>query len=323
VPPLSFLLTVDRRRHTACGVRPLLLVSFLIAAAACARTKSETKSSDAGSSTAAPSSAQIVARVNEVPITELDLQLRSKPPSGHTGAPPPASGPALLETVIRDELIRQRAAELGLDRDPGYQKKLQEMEAGLAAFKRREMTELFLQREINDKAAVSEQEAREYFEQHARDIRSELHVMQLLFNRDEAAARAASDEIKRGASFEEVAERRFVGLPENVKAPWDLGSLKWNQIPEAWWGVIFQMKPGDVSDVVSGEGRHWVLKLVARRELADASFDEVKPRIESVLRRKKVEERRAAVLEELRKKADVVYEKPLAVPGPAPQPTEE
>jgi parvulin-like peptidyl-prolyl isomerase len=75
--------------------------------------------------------------------------------------------------------------------------------------------------------------------------------------------------------------------------------------------VIFGMKPGQVSDVIAGEqGRFWILKLVDRREVQGATFEQVKPRIVSVLERQKLEKARTAMLEELRKKADVVYSSP-------------
>ncbi len=293
-------------------MRHLFAVFLLIAFAGCDQNKPATKRADTNLPDAAAGPAKVLARVNGVPITEIDVKLRGRTPPAHGGAAPAAPTPSgVLETVIRDELVYQRAVELGLDRDPEYMKKLQEMEAGIAAFKRREMLELFNRRELAAKAAVSDDEAKAYFEKHAGDVKSEYHVMQILISRDETAARATKAEIAKGASFEEVAKKRFPGLPETVKPPWDLGYLKWNQIPEAWWGVIFQMKPGQVSDVIAGEqGRFWILKLVDRREVQGASFEQVKPRIVSVLERQKLEKARTAILEELRKKADVVYSSP-------------
>jgi len=272
---------------------------------------SEAGPSPATSSSATAGGAKVLARVNGVPITELDVKFRSKAPSQHEGVKSDVVGPVVIETLIRDELVYQRAVELGLDKDPEYLKRVQEMEAQLATFKRRQMVDAFYAKEVHQKTEVPEAEVKAYFDRHSADIRAELHVMQLLYTRDPDAARAASDAIKGGKSFEEVAKERFKGIPPQEKAPWDLGFMKWNQLPEAWWDVVFKMKPGEVSDVISGgEQRFWVLKLVERRDNPNASFEDFKPRIISVLKRTRVEERRAELLDELKKKAKIEYVSP-------------
>lgn len=251
----------------------------------------------------------MLATVNGVPITEADVQLRSKGVPAHGGAPagaPPAR--AVLDTVIRDELVYQRAKQLGLDRDQGYLQKVAAMEAELAAFKRREMVDTFYRTEVNAKANATEAEAKAYFDAHAKEIKTELHVMQILVNKDKDAASAIRSQIQGGADFVELAKKRFPVLPPGARAPWDLGFLRWNQIPDPWRPVVFDMKPGDVSPLISGEGgRFWILKLVERRDLPDASFDVMKSRIMVVLKRQKSESRRAQLMDELRAGAKIEY----------------
>lgn len=289
------------------------LLALVLSLVACEQQPAPPKPGAGAPSSSAAAAApgdKILARVNGAPITETDVKLRSKPPTGHTGetAKPPPDPKAVLDNLVLDEIAAQRAVELGLDKDPAYQSKLREMEASLNAFKRQELSQRFFAKEVGDKAKVSDEATKKYFDEHAREIRSEYHVMQLLFTRDEAGARAASEEIKKGASFDELAKKKFPGLPESMKPPWDLGYLKWNQIPDAWWPVIFGMKPGDVSGVIAGEeSRYWVVKLVDRRELPQTSFEDMKPRIQAVLGRKQSESGRAAIVDELKKRAKVEY----------------
>jgi peptidyl-prolyl cis-trans isomerase C len=260
------------------------------------------------SASAAPTEGKVLARVNGVPITEEDVTLRSKGAPSHGSVSVGSPSKAVLETVIRDELVYQRAKELGLDHDPGYVKKVAEMEAQLAAFKRREMVDTFNRVEVTGKATVTDAEAKAYFDAHEKEIKAELHVMQILINRDEDAALDISVQLKKGADFEELAKKRFPNLPPTIKAPWDLGFLRWNQIPDAWSPAVFDLKPGATTGVISGEGgRFWILKLVERRDLPNASFEEMKPRIEAVLKREKIEQRRMSVFDDLKAKAKIEY----------------
>jgi len=149
-------------------------------------------------------------------------------------------------------------------------------------------------------------------------VRAEFHVLQILISHDDSAIDAAAAAIKGGKSFEEVAAARFSGLPAGAQKPWDLGFLRWSQIPEAWWDALFAMKPGEVSPVIrNAEGRAWILKLVERRPGPEANFTELAPRIVAVLARKRAEERRTQLFEDLKKRATIeLLAPPSGEPGP-------
>jgi parvulin-like peptidyl-prolyl isomerase len=299
------------------NIRLVLFLSCALGVAGCER--SVTPGAPGGSASVASAGsgqAEVLATVNGARITKLDLEQRMRQSGGHSSKAPPVSTAGVLDTVIRDELVRQRAVELGLDQDASYQKKLEEIQAQLAAMERRELADLFFQKEVVEKVKVSDDDARKYFEQNAAKVKTELHVFQLLYNRDEAAANAALAEIRGGASFESVAAKRFPGLQEIARKPWDLGFLRWNQMPEQWWGVVFDMEPAKVSEIIRGEdGRFWILKVVERREITDLKFEDVKPRIMAVLQRERTEARRAELFKELRDKAKIDYAAGSAPPA--------
>jgi peptidyl-prolyl cis-trans isomerase C len=263
---------------------------------------------------------KVLASVNGVPITELDVQIRLRGPGSHGGPSSPVPTPAVVETVVREELLRQRALELGLDRDPTYKQKHDEMLGQLTAFERRELGELYYQNAIGNAPRLTDEDAKRYFDENASTIRAELHIEQILFRRDDAGARAALEEIKGGKSFEEVAAAKFPPqAAAGEKKPWDLGWMRWNQMPDQWWGVVFALKPGEVSNIIlGGEARLWILKVVERRDNGSITFDEAKPRIMNALERKRSEETRAKSLQELRDKAKIVYTDPALAPPAAP-----
>jgi len=255
----------------------------------------------------------IVARVNGSPITEFDLRQESR---GHAGSEPMgAQRSANLETVVRNELLAQYAVEQGIDQDPLFLERMARADALYRAARRRELADVLFRRSIIDKASVSEDEARTYYQNNELRMKVELHVLQIM-TRDEGQARKALAEIKGGAAFDQVAAKQFDKLPENAGKPWDLGFLRWRQLPPAWRSIAYDLKPGTTSDVIKGEGnRFWIINVVERREDSTATFDTLKPILIDDLKSQTIEKERSRLTEELRKKATVVVEERPAQPA--------
>lgn len=214
----------------------------------------------------------------------------------------------VLDGIIRDELIYQRAVALGHDADPGYQSALSLAMVQINAYKRKKLAEVFFRREVTEKAIVSDGEAQAYFAKNALRIRAELHVQQILV-RKEAEIKTILKELKQGASFASVARRQFPNLPNlpNLpREPWDLGYLTWNQMPESWRNVVYDLKPGEHSGIIRGPNRRfWIVNLVERRENSNLGFADVEKQIKNLLKDAKVEQLRAKTLRDLRDKARI------------------
>ena len=91
-------------------------------------------------------------------------------------------------------------------------------------------------------------------------------------------------------------------------APWDLGYLRWKQIPESWRNVNYDLNEGEVSGVIRGpNNRFWIIKLIDRRENTKTTFESIKPTILQVLKTEKVEELREKTDKDLRARASIVY----------------
>jgi parvulin-like peptidyl-prolyl isomerase len=296
----------------------LLLAGLLAATAASCGSADKEPAGDrppAESAAAAEVPDDALALVNGVPITVADVELASTSKGAHDKGAAAPSRKNVLETVIRQELVRQRAVELGLDKDPQFRRKLSRMQAQLDMFQRGELGELFFRDEVRGKADIDAQEARKYFEEHEQRIRLELHVWQILI-RDEAGIEQAKAELDDGAPFEQVAAKQFPKLPEG-KAPWDLGYLKWKQVPEAWQDVIYDLEPGQVSDIISGpRNRFWIIKLIDRRENAELTFENVEQIIGTTLRSQKIEQLHEQAAKDLKDRAEIQYLEPKPSPHP-------
>jgi parvulin-like peptidyl-prolyl isomerase len=217
---------------------------------------------------------------------------------------------SVLEMIIRQELMYQKAVELGLDKHPDeYQEQVQRLEAQLYAFKRKVLSKRFRKQEVVDKTVIHEGEMRAYFNENSHKIQMEFHVGQISYRDDEEAINDDLNDIEKGALFEDVAEERFSELPKTLNMhPWDLGYLTWNQIPEAWQGVIYGMKKGETSGIIKGpEKRFSIIKLVDRRENPNSDFEKAKPLIGQILKERKMAELSKQWEKELRSEAEIIY----------------
>jgi peptidyl-prolyl cis-trans isomerase C len=259
---------------------------------------------------APPPAEGVVATVNGTAITEADIGYVARRGRGHQQTEAPQDEKQILEDIIDQELIYQRALELGLDADPAYQRRLRSLEAQLNAYKRKWMAEQFHQREIVAQARTSDELARAYFEQHADQIRTEVNVWQIL-RRDETQIEQVRHELAQGTPFEVVAAEQFPALPPAARKPWDLGYLRWEQLPESWRDVVYDMKPGETSGVVRGlNDRFWIIKLVGERDNPDITYETVKPKLVEMLKQDEIQRLREQTHRALRDKADIVYSRP-------------
>ncbi len=262
--------------------------------------------------------ANVLAQVNDVAITAKDVELESAPQQGHEQAAP-ATQTAVLYAVVQKELAAQRALALGLASDPGFQKELKQHETELQVWKRRRLSELFFRKQVDEASMVDDTEARKYYDANVDTIGSEPHLLQILV-RDEARAQDALKALQAGTPFEEVARSQYPGLPPSV-TPWDLGFVKWNQMPDAWSEALRTLSPGQTSGVLRGpKDRFWILRLVEKRKI-QPSFEAQRAAIVSFLRNQKIDARRKAVEAELQAQAQVVYQKSaLGLPATAAKP---
>lgn len=253
----------------------------------------------------------VVARVNGAAITAADLDLamasaaRASNPHQAGGEPvaPPVKA-QVLEQLIDQELAAQRARGLGLDGDPEYQAELVRMTAQLDAFRRQRLGHL-LERDTGQRAVVSEADARAFFDAQAERIRTQVRIAQILLH-DPAAVAQAKRELDAGATFEAVAAKTLPSAPPPGTAPWDLGYLAWNQIPEAWQPYLAQLAVGGVSPIIEGpRGRRWIIQVVDRRVDPTITFETARPQITVLLQAKAAEVAIARQAKQLRAQATI------------------
>ena len=255
----------------------------------------------------AASDIAIVATVNDVALTELDLMLATSSTGGHQTEVAPPDQQEVLQHLILQELAYQKAVATDLDTDAAYQENLRRVEAQIVAFKRKALAELFYEKELAKRSRITDAEARNHFDENTDSISADIRVWQIM-RRDENLIEQDRDSLDSGETFEHVAARRFESMPQVSEMPWDLGYLKWEQIPEVWWDAINKLNPGDTSDVIRGpNNRFWIIKLVDQRKNPDISYADVAVKIKDILRSRKVRKFRDDLNAELLREARVEY----------------
>ncbi|MDZ4344006.1 MAG: peptidyl-prolyl cis-trans isomerase [Candidatus Binatia bacterium] len=251
----------------------------------------------------------VLATVNGVPITEEDVRYASAGKGTHETGGRAVNKNDVLDEIIQQELIYQRAVKLGLEAEPTYQRDLGKLEAQVNAFKRKRLSQVYFERETARRAEVSDAEAREYYAKNTARLRTEVKVWQILKRNKDQIDQALND-LVRGKRFEDVAGKGLPNLPAAVGKPWDLGYLRWEQLPEPWRDVAYALKPGERSDIIRGPNdRFWIIKLIDRRENPAVSFEESKPSIMKMLRAEKMQRLREDISRDVREKARITYVK--------------
>ena len=163
---------------------------------------------------------------------------------------------------------------------------------------------------VRAKAAVTDSEAREDFDQNSKRIRTKVHLGQIYYRGEEARIAEDHKELKSGKSFEKVASKRFPNLPKGMRSPWDLGSLHWSQIPAFWQDSIDRLNPGQVSDILRGPNeRFWVIKLIDRKVDPNITYATEKENIVEILQKRKAEELSESMLGQMRTKSKILFPK--------------
>lgn len=229
-----------------------------------------------------------LATVNDTEITEADLNFRLR--GAHGREVPPEMKQRVLQELIDQELLYQQGLTLNLDKDRKYRDAVRQMELRTEHFRRTELARRVYNREIAAKVEVSEEEARKYYQENFAKIRTEVHLAQMGFT-NKAQAKRALDELATGASFEDLAKKKYGKLPARKKPPWDLGYLRWNQIPADWQEAVYRLKEGEVSGIIAvKKKRIRIIKLINKREIPTSDFEREKAAIMNRLRDQKVQE---------------------------------
>ncbi|MBW6400646.1 peptidyl-prolyl cis-trans isomerase [Roseomonas sp. HJA6] len=224
---------------------------------------------------ATPPGETVVARVNGEAITLADLAAAARDlPEELRGAPPQMLYPLLLDQLIAGKAVTAAARRAGLDQDEAVRARIRRAEE-------QELQQAWLSAEIASR--ITEDALRARYQQQVanRPAEEEVHARHILVP-TESEARAALAEIRGGADFAEVAQRRSTG--PGTREGGDLGFFKRSDMVPEFAEAAFALQPGQISEnpVRSPFGWH-VIKVEERRQATPPSFEEAAPQIRQQL----------------------------------------
>ena len=214
----------------------------------------------------------------------------------------------IVDNMFVARSLAARARELGLDKDPAVQKRLQQVQDGVLA-------DLYVQK-VEKEAAVAnlEQRARELYKaDQAKFVTPEqVHVQHILVNlsgrtRDMALqrARSALEDAKAGGDFLSVAAR-YSDDPGQKRHGGDLAYSAPSSFVEPVRKAIAAMKEGEIVGPVESEHGFHIVKFIDRKPSVPIKYEAIAGKIMQAERERLKKQRVEALIAQVRSSSSVV-----------------
>jgi len=217
---------------------------------------------------AAPPADPIVAKVDGQEIRLSDLSnLTEELPEELRGVPLQVLLPMLMDQIINARALAAAARAAGFERDEAVRARMRRAEE-------QELVKAYISRELAGRVTDERIRAAYDAEIRARPVEEEVRARHILVP-TETEAREALAEIRAGADFNAVAQRRSAG--PGAREGGDLGFFKRGDMVPEFAEAAFALRPGQTSaaPVRSPFGWH-IIRVDERRSSAPPPFEEAR-----------------------------------------------
>lgn len=205
----------------------------------------------------------------------------------------------LVRSRLREEVLYRQAVAMGLDRDDPVVRRRMAQKVEM------------LSQDLARRTDPTDQELRRFFEEHREEYRvpGRVTFSHIYFNVDrrgaaaEEEARRLLDELRRGPTDEDTSGLGDPFLLEreySLITPLEVGKI----FGERFAGELFSLDPGWHGPLRSGYGLHLV-HVRQRVEGRDRDLEEIRDRVLADLDRRRVEEARESLFEQLSARYDI------------------
>jgi len=234
-------------------------------------------------------------------------------------------------TIVTEEEVISRIREILAAQQPPlsleqYRERLAEIGQSFDEYKNEFRKQLGYQKLMEpqwaDKIKVTEDDAKKYYAENQKqfEVPEQVRSSHILIKPDtsdpnidpneaKAGAKAKAQDllkqIKEGADFAELAKANS-GCPSGAKGG-DLGFFGKGQMVAPFEKAAFQLKPGQLSEIVETKYGYHIIKGTDRKDASVISFEQTKDDIINGLVRKKQAEFIKEYIQSLKDKADIVY----------------
>lgn len=253
---------------------------------------------------------EVAARVNGEPIylSAIEERYENLPETTKEQT----SVDALLESAITEKIVTQEAQKLGVSVSeeeidafmeqvfvsqgmPKEEFLSRAQDLGFTEVQLRERFRLQLvlrklvDRVLNTQGAISEEEARTYYEENRDGFaqNAQVHARHILVESEEEALKLL-DELRAGENFSQLARNASIG-PSAAQGG-DLGFFARGSMVPAFEDVAFNLSAGEVSQPVKTQFGWHLITVVDRKPAKTPSFAEVRPQLLQVLQQQRAQQ---------------------------------
>lgn len=244
-----------------------------------------------------------LAKVGNVKITQADLEreIKNLPDFAQKIFEGGSGKERFLNELIKKELLYQEALKKGLDKNPEYLKKVED-------FKKITLIGQLLEKELESKAKVSDQDVKAYYENHKEDFApvNQLRLSLILVKTEEGATKIF-EALKTGEDFAKVAKKS--STDPSAKNGGDLGYLARGQMATEIEAAAMKLKTGEISEPIKTKSGYEIIKVTDKKLGPVFEFDKVKNFIQQRLWAEKQKEAFDSYIDELKKSLKVEMNK--------------
>lgn len=261
----------------------------------------------------------ILAQVGSYKLTleEFESQIQSLPPQLQMALlRNPQMKEQFLDRWVDITLIAQEARDKKLDQDPEIQAKMEDIMNAVLA-------QEFLQREIEGKVKITDDEIETYYKGHKEEFTSPesvkaRHILlkvpegadEKLWKEAESKAKDIKKKLENGEDFAELA-KKFSDDPGSKNKGGDLGFFtKGRMVPE-FESAAFSLKPGELSDPVKTDFGYHIIEVKEKKAASTKALPEVQAQIRQTLQREKQQQLQDELIEKLKAKYPVKVNRDL------------
>ena len=208
-----------------------------------------------------------------------------------------------LDEIIKEELLYKEALKSNIDKDT-------ETQELIAEARKKILVSSLIKSRVDNKAFLSEDDLREYYDQHSEEfmLPERWRASHIVVDTPEEA-REIREKLNEGVSFEELAENR--SKDATAKEGGDIGYFSKGQLIPEFQNACFELKIGQISDVVETPFGYHVIKLTDKKNPEVQEFSSVKELIRKELERTQKRELLDELITDLRNDAKITINEEL------------
>jgi len=199
------------------------------------------------------------------------------------------------------------------------------------------ITQQVIGKEVGSKLNITKDDEQQFYDAHKQELEQpeQIRLNEILVSTDKkpgapdddnqrlAAAQAKAndlvDQLRKGASFEDVAKQNSDGPTASQGG--DLGYFKRGTLAKELEDTTFAMKPGDVSDAIRTKQGFVILKVSDHQQARIPAMADVEPRVQDALYMQKLQPALRAYLQKLREDAFIDIKQGYIDTGASPNQT--